>query len=111
MILPSTDPKPVPILTVEELHDLVVPQYGVRTWRRISDWISSGYSVLVYSNHEMGHPELGRNFYLKCGPGCPVEKIPPFASALPVEPGHGMMAWRYCLDAAHPASYDVEDNS
>lgn len=111
MNLPSAPPKPVPTLTVEELHDKVLAQYDAEVWLQISDWISSGYSVLVYSNHDLGHPDLGHNIFFKCGPGCTAEKIPPFASTLPVDPGNGLMAWRYCLDAAHPAAYDVEDNS
>lgn len=104
---PVPEPKAVPVISYEELEALVLREYEEDVWFMIAEWISAGFSILVYSNHDLGHPRLGHRIYLKCGNGCTLEDIPPFASTVPVEPGQGMMAWRYCLDAVYPEVHDL----
>lgn len=107
---PVPEPKAVPVISYEELRDLVLEFVGEEGLFRIEDFISAGYSILVYSNHDLGHPMLGHRVFLKCGYGCTVEEIPPYASTIPIDPGWSMMAWRYCLDAVYPQYHqDAED--
>ena len=51
----------------------------------------------AYRNADLGHPEIGRLKFLKCGPGCtlvePPQKLPDMG---------GEINWRYQLDSPNP---------
>jgi hypothetical protein len=99
----------VPVWTTERLRAEferagMPKEVQMQSALQIQGWLQRGDAVLIYSNHDLGHPEVGHCVYLSYGSDeamVPRSRFPEPPTACPVELPHGMMSWRYQLDGIY----------
>jgi len=90
-------------LTADQIHRYLTKIEGADdALARINVWLERGDAVVVYTNNDLGHPELGHPKFLSFGSDeaafpereheRPPANLPDFG---------GQINWRYCLDGMY----------
>lgn len=85
--------------TREEFYDEVFSDLTLESKEKIGVWLDRGDGVAVYENHDLGHPEIGKQQIVSFGsPAAQLEVDEP-PTTLP-DIG-GAINWRYQLVATY----------